>query len=167
MRTSEQGLRLIEEFEGFQPQLYEDVAENCTIGFGCLVHRGPRNGCDPRERPYAQGISRAEAEQLLAAHVEHVEPAIAHLVKVPLAQGQFDALVDFVYNLGIGNFESSTLLKKLNSGDYQAVPGELMKFVHAGGKESAGLARRRAREAELWQGGSQVQMRADEQAAVS
>jgi lysozyme len=157
MRTSIQGLKLIEEFEGFRPALYNDAAGNCTIGFGCLVHAGPLDGQDPRERPFANGISRADAERLLAAHVGEVERSLERLVKVPLTPGEFDALVDFVYNVGVGDFARSTLLNKLNAGDYSAVPGELLKFVHAGGRESAGLARRRAREVELWQSASPVE----------
>ena len=150
MRTSQQGLQLIEECEGFVPELYNDPAGHCSIGFGCLVHKGPRNGSDPSERAFAKGVSRVEAERLLAEHLTQVEGALDSLVKVPLNQNQFDALVDFVYNLGSGTLAHSTLLQKLNSGAYDAVPDEFRRFVHAGGKRMAGLERRREREAELW-----------------
>ncbi len=150
MRTSRQGLQLIEECEGFVAELYNDRAGHCSIGFGCLVHKGPRNGSDPGEQPFAKGVSRAEAERLLAEHLTQVERALESLVKVPLNQNQFDALVDFVYNLGSGTLAHSTLLEKLNSGAYDAVPDEVRRFVYAGGKKLAGLERRREREAELW-----------------
>ncbi len=153
MRTSRAGLQLIEEYEGFVPALYDDAAGHCTIGYGTLVHRGPHKAADRREQPYLGGITHAEAEQLLRSHVEQIEGAIERLVKVALSQPQFDALVAFIYNVGLGNFCRSTLLHKLNSGDYAAVPRELQRFVYAGSKQLAGLVARRAREAELWRSG--------------
>ena len=153
MRTSREGLRLIEEYEGFRPALYNDAAGHCTIGYGTLVHRGPRDDADAREQAFPDGISRDEAEQLLRSHAAQIEAAIERLVRVALNQGQFDALVAFIYNVGLGTFASSTLLKKLNAGDYQAVPGELLRFVHAGGRPLAGLIARRTREGELWRFG--------------
>lgn len=152
MRTSSEGLRLIEEFEGFRPTLYDDLAGDCTIGYGTLVHLGPRNG-ELREWPYLDGINRAEAEQLLQAHVQQIEGSLERLVKVALNQAQFDALVAFIYNVGLGTFSRSTLLKKLNAGEYAAVPSELMRYVYAGNKPAAGLVARRTREAELWRSG--------------
>lgn len=137
MHTSSAGLRLIEEFEGFRPSLYNDPAGDCTIGFGTLVHIGPQSG-ETSEWPYLHGISRAEAEHLLQDHVWQIEDAIGRLVKVTLNQPQFDALVAFIYNVGVGTFGRSTLLQKLNCGEYAAVPAELLRYVHAGGKPGTG-----------------------------
>lgn len=156
MRTSREGLRLIEEYEGFRPTLYDDAAGHCTIGYGTLVHRGPHDAADAREQAFMGGISRDEAEQLLGSRAEQIEAAIERLVKVALNQGQFDALVAFIYNVGLGTFASSALLKKLNAGDYQAVPGELLRFVYAGGRPLAGLIARRTREGKLWRSGGEA-----------
>jgi GH24 family phage-related lysozyme (muramidase) len=67
-----------------------------------------------------------------------------------LLQHQLDALTSWTYNLGVGNLSSSTLLKKLNTGDYESVPSEMVRWNKAGGKVLAGLTRRREAEAELW-----------------
>jgi lysozyme len=144
------GLHLIAESEGFKPTLYNDPANHCTIGFGHLVHKGPCNGSDPAEREFLNGITRPRAEELLRQDVRTFERAVSRLVTVPLTQGQFDALVDFAYNLGAATLERSTLLAKLNAGDYAAVPAELRRYTKAGGQVQPGLVRRREREAHLF-----------------
>src|SRR5436305_504306 len=117
MHITEEGLRLIRDSEQFKSRLYNCPAGHCTVGYGHLVHRG--NCCgDASELPFANGISEAEAENLLRREVAEHEMCIARLVKVPLDQSEFDALVDFEYNLGCGSLAQSTLLKKLNAGDY-------------------------------------------------
>jgi GH24 family phage-related lysozyme (muramidase) len=149
MRTSDEGLRMIEEFEGFRAELYNDAAGDCTVGYGTLVHLRPCCG-DPRELIYAGGITHEEAEQLLRERLVEAEAAIERLVTVALNQAQFDALVSFTYNLGVGTLSRSTLLRRLNAGEYAAVPEELERFVNAGGRPQPGLVARRRREAELW-----------------
>ena len=156
MRISREALRLIEEHEGFRPSLYNDAAGHCTIGYGTLVHRGPHDAADAREQAFLAGISRDVAEQLLRSHAQPIEAALERLVKVALNQGQFDALVAFIYNVGLGAFAGSTLLKKLNAGDSQAVPGEMLRFLYAGGRPLAGLIARRTREGELWRSGGEA-----------
>jgi GH24 family phage-related lysozyme (muramidase) len=139
--------------EGFSDELYDDPAGHCTIGFGHLVHKGKCNGTDATELKYAMGIGRQEGETLLRQDVQRFAQLVNRTVLVPLTQAQFDALVDFAYNVGFKAFRSSTLLNKLNAGDYAAVPAQLRRFVKAGGVEQAGLVRRRAREAEMFASG--------------
>ena len=149
MGISENGLNLIKQFEGFRSQLYNDPVGHCTIGYGTLVHRGMCNGSEPAE--FRQGISEPRATQLLLKKVEQFADAINRLVQVPLNQNQFDALVSFVYNVGAGALQRSTLLKELNRGHYDRVPAELRKWVKAGGRTLLGLVKRREAEAALYQ----------------
>jgi GH24 family phage-related lysozyme (muramidase) len=142
------GARLIAKFEGFSAQLYDDPAGHCTIGYGHLVHKGPCNGSEPSR--FASGLTQSEARQLLRADARPAGNAVNALVKVPLSQPQFDALTSFVYNLGPGNLASSQLLRRLNNGEYDAVPEELAKWVNAGGRRLEGLVRRRGAEGKVF-----------------
>lgn len=141
MRMSEAGLDLLKRSEGFRPQVYRDACGLASIGYG---HRL----LDPKAFPF--GLSEPEAAKLLATDLAEAERAVARLVKVPLSQGQFDALVDFVYNLGAGRLATSTLLRMLNAGRYQDACEHLLQWDHAGGRELAGLKARRQAEVELW-----------------
>lgn len=102
---------------------------------------------------YPKGLSRDEALALLRKDVARFEKAVRDSVKVPLSQNQFDALVSFTFNLGAGALKSSTLLRLLNRGDYGCVPGELLKWVNAGGRRVEGLVRRRRVEGQVWSKG--------------
>lgn len=152
MRLSKQGADFIGAFEGFSGTLYNDPAGHCTIGFGHLVHLGNCDGSEPAE--FKKGITRKRAARLLREDALSFENAIEDAVAVRLSQTQFDALVSFCFNVGPGNFRSSTLLKKLNEGDYEAVPGQLNRWVFAGGKKLDGLIRRRRAEGRLFASGS-------------
>jgi GH24 family phage-related lysozyme (muramidase) len=148
------GVDLIKGFEGFIPKLYNDPAGHCTIGYGTLLHKG---NCDGRasETPYADGVDEAKATQLLTEEGARFATVIQNNVKVSLNQNQFDALASFSYNIGEGAFRASTLLKVLNKGDYDSVPGEMKRWTKAtkDGKviELPGLVKRRAAEAALFQ----------------
>lgn len=137
MEISAAGLQLIEKSEGFSSTVYNDVAGIPTIGYGHRVLPG---------ESFPDGITQAEAEAILANDVSSAESSVQRLVTVPLTQGQFDALVDFVYNLGGGNFAASTLLKDLNAGDYDAAANQILLWDHAGGKVQPGLQARRQAE---------------------
>lgn len=141
MHLSSAGLELLKKSEGFRDQTYADVAGFRTIGFG---HRQA-----PGEN-YSNGMSLAQAEKILATDVLLAEAAVTRLVKVPLTQGQFDALVDFVFNLGAARLASSTLLNYLNSGKYDAAAWQLLAWDHAGSREIVGLKLRREAEFHLW-----------------
>ena len=145
---SERGAQFIGRFEGFRANLYNDAAGHCTIGYGHLVHHGACNGSEPAE--FRRGISEQEAEALLRRDAQSAADAVHRLVRVALNQQQFDALVSFVYNLGAGAFQSSTLLKGLNAHNFAAVPGQLEQWTHAGGRVLPGLVTRRKAEARLF-----------------
>jgi lysozyme len=147
-QLSDAGAQFIGHFEGFRANLYNDAAGNCTIGYGHLVHSGPCNGSEPAE--FKRGLSQQEAEELLRRDAQTAADAVRRFVHVPLDQAQFDALVSFVYNLGAGAFEGSTLLRDLNARDYAAVPGQLEEWTHAGGRVLPGLVARRQAEARLF-----------------
>jgi lysozyme len=143
MHLSAAGLELLKRSEGFRNRTYLDVAGFPTIGYGHrLLH--------PESFP--NGIGEAQAAEILVSDVRDAEQAVERLVKVPLTQGQFDALVDFVFNLGQGRLAGSTLLADLNSGQYEAAAAQLLRWDHAGAQENAGLKARREAEFELWSG---------------
>ncbi len=151
MQLSAAGLELLKESEGFRSQTYLDVAGCPTIGFG---HRLVHPECFPH------GVDEAQAEAILRADVREAEQAVARLVKVALTQGQFDALVDFSFNLGAGRLAASTLLEDLNAGKYDAAAGQLLRWDHAGAEEVAGLKARREAEFQLWGGAGSAQQAA-------
>ena len=145
---SDEGLDFITRHEGLKTELYDDPANHCTIGVGHLVHKGPCNGSEKAE--FRDGLTQEEARQLLRSDANVAISAINRLVQVPLEQHQFDALVSFTFNVGTGAFEKSTLLKKLNEGNYDEIRAELGKWVKAGGKTLPGLQVRRTAEANLF-----------------
>lgn len=99
-------------------------------------------------------MSYDQALGLLRTDVSAAEGSVRRLVSVSLSQNQFDALVSFTFNVGGGAFGRSTLLQKLNLGGYGSVPGELSKYVVAGGRRSSGLVRRRSAEGNLFERGT-------------
>jgi lysozyme len=141
MQLSAKGLALLKKSEGFGSHSYLDVAGVRTIGYG---HRILPAGSFPN------GIDEARGAELLTADVRVAENAVKRLVKVELAQSHFDALVDFVYNLGPRKLEASTLLRMLNMGRYGAAADEMLRWDHAGAHENAGLKARREAEFLLW-----------------
>lgn len=139
-RVHEAGLALIKEFEGFSPVVYRDVAGKATIGYGHLLREGEQR----------QQISEAEAEELLLKDVAVAERAVCRLVQPHLSEGQYAALVSFTFNLGAGALQRSTLRQKVNRGEHDEVPQELLRWVWAGGRRWHGLERRRRAEAMLY-----------------
>ncbi|MDD3183629.1 MAG: lysozyme [Alphaproteobacteria bacterium] len=138
-RVSEEGIALIKEYEGLRLRAYRCPGQVWTIGYGHTrsVHQGME-------------ISAVEAEQLLKDDLFIVEQALSRLVKVPLNDSQFAALACFIFNVGIANFERSTLLKLLNRGWYEQVPAQFTRWNKVAGQEMGGLSRRRAAEGRLW-----------------
>ena len=136
---TEEGIELIKRFEGFSPKIYICPAGYPTIGYGHLIRSYERFSND--------GISIDEATRLLKDDIFHSEKAVLRLVDVPLTDGQFDALVSFTFNLGAGALQRSTLRRKLNRGEYLAVPNEIRRWVWSGGTKLKGLIRRRNAEA--------------------
>jgi lysozyme len=151
MQLSAQGLDLIKQFEGFRSHAYTDVAGFLTIGYGHRI-------VPPESFP--AGLSQPEAAAILTRDVFAAECAVGRLVKVALAQGQFDALVDFCFNLGAGRLAKSTLLQTLNAGRYDAAAEQLLLWDLAGGEVNLGLKARREAEVRLWKSGAQASQHA-------
>ena len=147
MKTSDAGIALIKEFEGCELACYADAVGVPTIGYGHTVgltqaHVGVKS------------ITQEAAERLLREDdLPRYEAGVSAVVKVPLEQHQFDALVSFAYNLGVGALASSTLLRKLNVKDYGGAASEFPRWVRAGNQVLPGLVRRRAAEQALFGGG--------------
>lgn len=135
MDVSPRGIALIQQFEGLRLHAYRDSAGVPTIGYGST--RGVRMGDE---------ITEAQATELLAVDVERHAEGVRRLVDVPLTQSQFDALASFTFNVGVGALQRSTLLRKLNAGDYRGAADELLRWTKAGGRELRGLVRRREAE---------------------
>lgn len=149
MKTSSNGRKFIEGFEGLILQAYDDhndhiveagqnVVGTITIGYGHTDAAGP-------PKVYVgQKISRDEADAFLASDLTSVENSVNHLVKVPINQNQYDALVSFEFNTGA--LGKSSVLTLLNGGDYAQAAEHLLMYNHAGGTVVAGLTRRREAE---------------------
>lgn len=141
MKFSAAGMNLLKLSEGSRNRVYRDENGLATIGYGHrLLHT----------ETFPNGIDEPHASALLALDVCAAEEAVQRLVKVPLTQGQFDALVDFCFNLGAAKLTASTLLKFLNHGRYDDAAEQLLRWDHAGGHEIDALKARREAEAELW-----------------
>lgn len=145
MKTSQTGLDLIEEFEGFRSSPYLDSKGIPTIGIGTTHYEN-----NVAVTMNDASIDKARADALLAFHLIGVESCLNNHVTTSLSQNQFDALADFIYNEGQGNFLSSTLLKDLNAGNFDAVSAQLLIWDKAGGQELSGLERRRVAEQALF-----------------
>ncbi len=144
MQTSSRGIALIKEFEGCRLTAYLCPADKWTIGYGWTY---PVDG-----KPIKRGmtIDQTTADRLLKTGLVGYENDILKLVKVKLSQSQFDALVSFAYNLGARALSTSTLLKKLNAGNYRGAVDEFTRWNKAGGEVLAGLTRRREAERRLF-----------------
>lgn len=139
MKSGINGFNLIKYYEGLRLQAYQCSAKVWTIGYGHT-----ENVCS------GDVITEDEAFFLLHQDIAESEYWVNQYVLVPLTQNQFDALVSFVFNLGVGNFRTSTLLKKLNSSDYNGAAQELLGWNLVGSKVSPGLTRRREAEKTLF-----------------
>lgn len=147
MKINDAGVALIKKAEGLRLQAYPDPAHGWavpTIGYGHTSAAG--------EPTVVRGMSitAKQADEILRRDLGQYEQAVEDAVTVPLNENQFSALVSFTFNLGAGNLGSSTLLKKLNAGDYAGAANEFLKWNKAGGKVLAGLNARRAAERTLF-----------------
>lgn len=151
IQVSQGALDFIRQTESLSLTPYHGAADApgvYTIGYGHKIVPG-----DPYwPMGQTQAISGAEAEQLFEADVGVAADGVRSMVNVPLTQGQFDALVSFAFNTGLGNLRSSTLLAKLNAGDYQGAAAEFSRWVYANGQIVAGLVTRRLAEAATFTG---------------
>lgn len=141
MKTSDAGIELIKKYEGYSLTAYKCPAGIWTIGYGHI--RTAKEGLT---------ITHNRASELLRADLRRFEAGVARWVLVPLEQHQFDALVSFVYNVGLGNFRSSTLLKYLNDGHYTEAAHQLLDWNRANGRILDGLTSRRYAERKMFLG---------------
>jgi lysozyme len=153
-KISDKGIEFLLHYEGFFGSLQDDVpGGNCTIGYGHLVHMQPCNG-DASESPWDRGITKANALKLFKSDLAIFEEGVVELVTVPLNQCQFDALVSFSFNVGLGklkgNKPTDILLTELNKGNYDIVPTELNKYIWSSGYWWEGLKKRRAAEGKMF-----------------
>jgi lysozyme len=141
MELSAAGIDLLKRSEGFRAKVYKDANGFPTIGYGHKLQKADS---------YPNGCTDSEADQMLACDVDDAEAAVQRLVKVSLTQGQFDALVDFTFNLGAGRLGGSSLLRFLNAGNYLEAGTQILLWDHAGSVELPALKARRKAEYELW-----------------
>lgn len=144
MTTSKVGIDLISSFEDTKLQAYDDGVGVWTIGTGTTVYP------DGVRVKKGDKCTLGQAKEYFAHDLKRFEASVNTLVKVPLSQNQFDALVSLVYNIGTGAFAGSTLLKKLNAKDYQGAADQFPLWNKVGGKVLKGLVRRRADERALF-----------------
>lgn len=145
-QISRDGLNLIQSFEGLSLKPYLCPAKIPTIGFGNTFYP---NGI--KVKMTDPPITQLRATEMLVMVLKHYEVVVDSYVRDDVNQHQFDALVSFAYNCGIGNLKSSTLLKKVNANpNDETIKSEFMKWNKGGGKALAGLTKRRAAEANLY-----------------
>lgn len=147
MMISHKGIALIKHYEGFKPYPYLCPAGIPTIGYGATYYPNGR-----KVTLKDKHITEEEASMMLKHMLAKYERAVNRYVRVNLTQGQFDALVSFTYNLGLGALQKSTLLRLLNQGNYTKAANEFKKWVYANGRKLSGLRNRRKDEANLFRG---------------
>jgi len=151
MIASPNAEKLIKDSESLSLVPYDCPAGHATIGWGHLMHKGPVTEADKK---IAWTIDRANTT--LALDIMFVAREVERAVRVPLNQNQFDALVSWTFNMGVGrlNEKTCTWLRKINEGNYAAVPGELRRWnkgiINGKLMEMTGLTTRRGKEAELF-----------------
>ena len=142
MKLSQRGIDLIKQFEGYSSKAYPDPATGgapWTIGYGTT--KGVKQG---------MVITAEQAEKMLRDDVAKFESGVSSLITAPTTQGQFDAMVSLAYNIGLGNFGKSTLLKKHNARCYTCAADQFRVWNRANGKVMNGLTKRRAAEREVY-----------------
>ncbi len=141
MKYSKSALSLVEKFEGCELKAYQDQGGIWTIGYGHTANVYP-----------GMTITLQEAEMYAQQDLEIAEIYVNTFVKVELTQNEFDALVDFVFNLGGENFKTSTMLNLLNNGEYNLAADQFARWDRCRGQIVAGLLRRRTAEEECFLG---------------
>lgn len=154
MQVGQSGKKLFQEWEGLELNEYLDSGGAPTIGVGHLMTRSERMSgkiiINGKGVVYRKGLTVQQCWDLLDQDLDSAEACVNSLVKVPLNQNQFDALVSFVFNVGNNAFRDSTLLKMLNAGHFDQVPTQLRRWIRDNGKIVKGLINRREKEISLW-----------------
>lgn len=142
MKLSQRGIDLIKQFEGYSSKAYPDPA---TGGAQWTIGYGTTKGVKP-----GMVITAEQAEKMLRDDVAKFESGVSSLITSPTTQGQFDAMVSLAYNIGLGNFGKSTLLKKHNARCYTCAADQFRVWNRANGKVMNGLTKRRAAERQVY-----------------
>ena len=133
---SNNGMKLLEQFEGLRLESYLDSAGIATIGWGSIKYP------DGSKVKKGDKITKAQAKEYKLHDLKEFESTVNTSVKVPLTQNQYDALVSLSYNIGSNAFKNSTLLKKLNSGDYKGAADQFLVWNKVNSKKVQGLVNR-------------------------
>lgn len=143
LQPSDECIALVKRFEGLRHSVYKDIRGFYTIGYGHKFLAGDA----------FETIPTSKAEELLAVDMAIAARVVNHFTLVALNQLEFNALVDFVFNLGAGNFQASTLLKLLNSSNYHSAAEQLLCWDHANGVVVHDLLERRMAEFDMFMKG--------------
>lgn len=146
MKITNEAIALIKKHEGVRLEAYLCPSKIPTIGYGATFYQ------DGSRVKMGDKISSAQADDLLQYHLRHFTKGLIPLLKVQLNDNQFSALISFVFNLGLGNFKTSTLRRVINSGKAteQEIRDQFNRWVFSGGKKLNGLIKRRKDEADLY-----------------
>jgi len=157
MRVSQKCINQIKQDEGVKNKPYQCPALLWTVGVGHVID--PNHAkvpfADRKALPIPDGwnrvLSAEEIDEILRKDLARFEAGVLRLIKVKLTQGQFDALVSFSFNVGLGNLQNSTLRMKLNRGDYEGAAEQFLVWTKAGPKTLPGLVKRRTHEKEMFE----------------
>ena len=160
LTLSTSGAAFIAGWEGFRGAPYNDATNNCTIGYGHLIHRGP---CTATDTQNWGAITVQQGQALLQsdANSRFVPALRAGIPATPLTQAQFDALIDWIYNVGSAYITGSSAIRtalRASPPQYSAIPPDLMAYVNSNNQKLCGLYRRRVSDGNLWSTGSYVRL---------
>lgn len=154
MKIDQAGIEFIKSVEGVKNFVYADSAGLPTIGVGHLLTRDELTSgkihIDGKAYKYHEGLPDDVIDRLLLRDLHIAEFVVNSNVRVKLTQNQYNALVSFAFNVGVGAFRNSTLLKLLNAGGYHSVPTQMRRWILSAGRQIQGLKNRREKEIELW-----------------
>ena len=157
MKVSQKCIEQIKKDEGVRNRPYQCPALLWTVGVGHVID--PNHAkvplADRKQLPIPTGwdrvLSSDEIDEILRKDLNRFETGVLRLIKVPLTQGQFDALVSFSFNVGLGNLQNSTLRMKVNRSEFEAAAEQFLVWTKAGGKVLPGLVKRRTHEKEMFE----------------
>lgn len=145
-QINENGRKELEAFEGRRPKMYQDSVGIWTIGVGHAISKDH----EIAKALFPHDLSDIEIDALLNSDLEKTCKGVESHLMLPVSDNQFAALVSFAFNVGLGNFASSSLLKYINLGKFAQAANEFIRWNHAEGKVIAGLTTRRLAEKELF-----------------
>jgi lysozyme len=157
VKTGDQGIALIKHFEGCRKRPYRCPAGLWTVGYGTVLYldqirlKMPERLSYPLRPEHNREFSQDEIEGFLRAELRSTERGVARYCPASVGnQSQFDALVSFAYNCGLGALQRSSIRAAYNRGEIEEAADKFMKYTKAAGKELAGLVRRRSSERTLF-----------------